>query len=129
MKRIIFSLFIIINFQSFAQTNLIDSSTWTVGNSIHQQAGFTVSGNNELNQIVNTINPFGDENLAWRVTPNGPSTYPGLYVNNISVDNTSTYRFTVWVKQLNSLNSSYFLKINSNISDGLIKPDGSTTKR
>ncbi len=100
-----FTLFITIGISS---QNLIDPSTWTVGSG--SVSGFNVNGTDAENFREMGIGPHNESVLLWKAVPDAVSNadggWNGTYFN---IDNTKTYRFTVWIKKTNSTDGrTYF---------------------
>ncbi len=112
MKKL-FCLFVlcIVGTLAFAQNNLIDSSTWTVGTG--SAPGFTRYGTVDENARVTGSDPFGDTNaILWRASPDGVTvgTDGGWNTDIVPISHTKTYRLTVWMKKTNSTTGSEVLK-------------------
>ncbi len=55
------------------------------------------------NTVVNGANPFGTTNLLWECKPDATSNADGGWnTDYFTIDNTKTYRYTVWVKRTGS---------------------------
>ena len=109
MKSIIKLTFLLVCSISFAQTNLLDSSTWTIGTG--SAPGFNRSGVDAENTREMGIGPHGTSVLLWKTIPEatGNSGAGGWTTDRLSIDHTKTYRFTVWIKKTNSLDGeTYF---------------------
>ncbi|WP_299535735.1 hypothetical protein [Ulvibacterium sp.] len=93
---------------SFAQTNLIDTSTWTVGNG--SVDGFWRLGSDPENVREMGTNPHGNTSVLWKAVPDTGNDQDGGWNSpHMSADHTKTYRFTVWIKKTNSNDgSTYF---------------------
>lgn len=102
MKSIVNIIFFFICSISFAQTNLLDSSTWTVGTG--SVTGFTRTGVDAENIREMGIGPHGTSMLLWKTVPEatGNTGAGGWTTDLISIDPTKTYRTTVWIKKTNS---------------------------
>ncbi|MGP1994265.1 tail fiber protein [Zobellia laminariae] len=85
---------------SFAQ-NRLDSSTWEEGTG--DTGVFKQFGNDSHNQRIagEETDPYGGDALLWKAM--GPATGANLSggwsSDYLDMDNTKTYRFTVWVKK------------------------------
>ncbi len=90
---------------AFGQGNLIDSSTWTVGQPTDLTPGFKQLGGADQNIIEEAPNPFGQDAPVWRMAPNAPNVFKGLETvpdfTTAQIDTQSDYRFSVWVKIFN----------------------------
>lgn len=82
-------------------TNLLDYSTWTIGQT--SATGFTRIGNAYENLIVSDVCPHGEIGPIWQAfntdielnADGGWTTSPA-----IDIDNSKTYRFSVWWKNV-----------------------------
>nr|WP_299384848.1 fibronectin type III domain-containing protein [Allomuricauda sp.] len=85
------------------QNNLLDTSTWTVGNG--SVTGFPAYGSNSENLRELDTDPFGNQSILWKGIPDGgASTTSGGWVSDtFTIDPTKTYRFTVWMKKTGNL--------------------------
>ncbi|GAA3591127.1 fibronectin type III domain-containing protein [Flavivirga amylovorans] len=113
---------------SFAQMNLLDSSTWTVGTG--SVSGFSHYGAVAENIREIGVNPYGTSGVLWKVMPDSDtsSSYNGGWETDyINIDHTKTYRFTTWMKKTNSNDGSiyfaFFCRDNNDNAAGL-KLDG-----
>ena len=120
MKSIIKLTFLFVCSVSFAQTNLLDTSSWFEGTG--SVAGFTAYGNNAENIREMGVGPHNMSVLLWKgLTDGGAGAACGGWTTGlISIDPTKTYRFTVWVKKTNSFDGkTYFqAKALDNINTG-----------
>ncbi|WP_422080554.1 hypothetical protein [Ulvibacterium sp.] len=108
MKSILkFSLLFLGTF-AFAQNNLIDTSTWTVGNG--SVDGFWRLGSDSENVREMGVDPHGNTSVLWKAVPDAGDNQDGGWNSPyMSADHTKTYRFTVWIKKTNSNDgSTYF---------------------
>ncbi|WP_411032086.1 hypothetical protein [Spongiimicrobium sp. 3-5] len=108
MKKNILKLaFLFVYSLSFGQTNLLDTTTWTEGNT--PARGFEITGENYENIREMGIDPYGGASVLWKVIPS--STYRGrggLKASLLGIDPSKTYRFTIWVKKTGSMNGRTF---------------------
>ncbi|TGV01069.1 fibronectin type III domain-containing protein [Flavivirga rizhaonensis] len=121
MKSIIKLIFLFICSISFAQTNLLDSSTWTEGTG--SVLGFNRTGVDEENIREIGIGPHGTSVLLWKTIPQatGNSNAGGWDTDLMNIDPTKTYRFTVWLKKTNSdSGATYFRARAEDISGNLV---------
>lgn len=94
-------IFLLVFGISTAQTNLLDTSTWTVGNG--SVTGYNVNGTDAQNVREIGTNPFGDSVVLWKAIPDESSDPDGGWqTDRYSIDPTKTYRFSVWMKKTNS---------------------------
>ena len=108
MKTIVKFTFLIFCSVSFGQTNLLDTSTWTVGSG--SVTGFSRNGTDAENIREIGTNPYGDPTVLWKAVPDATSNADGGWNGSyFNIDHTKTYRFTVWIKKSNSTNgTTYF---------------------
>ena len=102
--------------------------TWTPGQSVDEISGFTANGGNGYNAIVSGIDPYGGTSPIWEVSSQGTGSYPGFSVGQLVLSHNKTYRFSIWVKQVNSLTPSLALYITSNQNDGMKNSSGTLVK-
>lgn len=108
MKIAIQLAFLLICSISVAQTSLLDTSTWMVGNG--SVLGFTKNGTDAQNVRELGVNPHGDSVVVWKGIAD-PATTPdgGWYTGYYSIDPSKTYRLSVWIKKTNSASGkTYF---------------------
>ncbi|WP_422079423.1 fibronectin type III domain-containing protein [Ulvibacterium sp.] len=94
-----FSLLLIGAF-SFAQTNILDTSIWTVGTG--SVGGFNAYQNDASeNERIMGTDALGGTSVIWKAVPSGNGGQDGGWRGNfINIDHTKTYRFTVWMKKI-----------------------------
>jgi len=81
--------------------NLLDTSTWTVGSG--NVAGFNISGtaNNNIRELGTNHN--NDEVVLWKAVPDSNNGIDGGWESDyITINNSNTYRLSVWIKKTNS---------------------------
>ncbi|WP_299223196.1 T9SS type A sorting domain-containing protein [uncultured Psychroserpens sp.] len=104
----LFALFYVLNTSFFYSQNLLDSSTWTIGSG--SVAGFNQSGSTSEN--IRELGPdhLGHNVVLWKAVPDasGGGSDGGWNTPYLNIDNTKTYRFTVWIKKTNSINGVTF---------------------
>jgi len=77
---------------------LIDNSTWEVGTG--SAPGFTRMGNTSENHRVVDKDPWGNDAVVWEARPDAVSDADGGFLSSyVSVDETATYRYSVWVNK------------------------------
>ncbi|WP_425237727.1 hypothetical protein [Ulvibacterium sp.] len=108
MKSILKFSLLLIGIFSYAQNNLIDTSTWTVGSG--SVDGFWRLGTDSENVREMGADPHGNTSVLWKAVPDAASNQDGGWNSPyMSADHTKTYRFTVWIKKTNSNDgSTYF---------------------
>ncbi|MFI0431486.1 fibronectin type III domain-containing protein, partial [Mariniflexile sp. HMF6888] len=101
MKLILKLFLILFSITTFSQTNLLDASTWTVGSG--SVNGFNKYGLDAVNTRETDVGPHGATEIIWKRASGIDSTSAGGWVtDNISIDHTKSYRFSVWIKKTNS---------------------------
>ncbi len=101
MKRLLIIICITCCFSSYAQTNLLDISTWTVGSG--SVTGFTKSGINEKNIRQLGVTPYGTSNVLWTMIPDANDVHDGGWeTSSIAITHSKSYRLTLWIKKENS---------------------------
>jgi hypothetical protein len=87
--------------------SLINWESWTV--STGPVIGYPVNGTAAESQRIADTDPFGDSNIVWGSYPLGNNNacggWDGTYFN---IDNTKTYRFTVWVRRTSAAATGTF---------------------
>lgn len=110
---IIVALLVFSSLESNAQ-NMYSLSDWTVGTgdiTDFSQYGYTTSNNRELG-----TNHIGEEVVLWKATPSPIiNSDGGVYANYKNIDNTKTYRLSIWIKKTNSDDGITFFGCNSNV--------------
>ncbi|GAA3591137.1 malectin domain-containing carbohydrate-binding protein [Flavivirga amylovorans] len=106
MKSLIKLVFLLVCSITSAQTNLLDTSTWTIGTG--SAPGFNRTGTDGENIREMGIGPHGTSVLLWKTIPEatGNSGAGGWSTDLINIDPTKTYRFTVWLKKTNSFDGN-----------------------
>jgi hypothetical protein len=101
MKKVVTLLVLLICNQIFAQINLLDTSTWTVGNGT--VTGFWKNGTDAENVRELGTDPHGNNSVLWKAVPDaGYDADGGWNSPYMAADHTKTYRFSVWLKKTNS---------------------------
>lgn len=95
---------------SFEDKNLLDLSSWTIGSG---STGIFIKDNglaSEYNVREWDITPFGSRGIIWKGLDNLNSPHDGGWSEAyFDVDHTKTYRFSVWLKKVNSKDgATYF---------------------
>ncbi|MDO5969002.1 fibronectin type III domain-containing protein [Flavivirga aquimarina] len=128
MKIILKLALILIASISFSQTNLLDTSVWTVGTG--SVVGFNLQGVSSENSRELGTDPHGLQSALWKAQPTSTSGKIGWNTDYISIDHTKTYRYTSWVKKTNSNDGTIYLALRCkddldnntglNLDDGLV---------
>lgn len=102
-----------------SNNNLLDYSTW-VPSTVGTQPGFTANGDG--NAIIESDGPFGEDQAIWRALGNDTTSDAdgGWNGNNIPIDSTKLYRFSVWIRRPINGNGTFYLG-----THGYIGADGS----
>lgn len=86
---------------SFSQINILDTSTWIVSSG--SVPGYDDYGPSQSNVREMDIGPHGTSELIWKSLANSISDNDGGWNTDYhTIDPSKTYRFTVWIKRLNS---------------------------
>lgn len=100
LKYVFFTLAISLSGELFSQ-NLLDTSSWLVG--YGSVTGFNKSGTFEENVRELGINHKGDEVVLWKAVPDTNEIRDGGWDSDfITINNTNTYRLSVWIKKTHS---------------------------
>ncbi|WP_299254030.1 tail fiber protein [uncultured Aquimarina sp.] len=120
MRKIYFFKFLLVLNAIVAYSqNLVDSSSWVVG-STATPSGFTNYG---FTPGVNTrelgLGPNGEEVVLWTATPTDVNSLDGGFITtNVPIDNTKTYRLSVWIKKAGTNDgATYFGMYSKDSSD------------
>ncbi len=74
---------------------------WTLGNT--GPTDFFTAGSESENRIINGSTPFGGTDLLWECIPDAASNFDGGWNTKFfKIDNTKTYRYSIWVKRTGS---------------------------
>ncbi len=80
---------------------------WTLGNT--GPTDFFTAGSTAENRIINGSTPFGGMDLLWECIPDAASNFDGGWnTKYFKVDNTKTYRYSIWVKRTGSQSGATF---------------------
>ena len=93
--------------------NMLDYSTWTIGNS--SASGFGRNGGTNENIIEYGEGPYGEQAILWRTIPdgNGNNADGGWNSSFHNVDHTKKYRISVWMKRISDQsNGTFYLGTN-----------------
>ena len=105
MKTVIKLAFLFICSASVAQTNLVDASTWSVGNG--NVTGFFKFGTDAENVREVGTDPYGDSAVLWKAAPDsGNDADGGWDTSYYTIDPSKSYRFSIWIKKTNSNDGS-----------------------
>ncbi|MEP1490170.1 MAG: fibronectin type III domain-containing protein [Algibacter sp.] len=90
-------------------TNLLDTSTWTVGTG--SAVGFNLYGTSTENSRELGTDPHGVQNVLWKTHPISASNdnNVGWATDYVNIDHAKTYRYTSWVKKTNSNDGTIYL--------------------
>lgn len=104
--------------------NLLSPGTWAAGN-----GGTGIFGANgdtgEQNRYTGT-NPWGQSALVWQTVPSGNGNADGGWnTSGVSIDNTSLYRFSVWVRRTSATGGgTFYFGIQSNLGTAVNNANG-----
>lgn len=94
---------------------LPDPNNWIVGTG--GQSGYSSNGSSsEQNRLVVTDDPWGRTSITWRTTPDSTSGADGGWNSSYySIDNTFTYRYSMWVRRYTSgTGGTFYMGMNPN---------------
>ena len=96
------------------QSSLMNTSTWTVGTG--PVTGYAVNGANSESQRLVDTDPWGNQSIVWQTNPDGAVDASGGWNgSSFAIDNTKTYRFSVWMRRISSTSSgSSYLGLHTN---------------
>ena len=99
---------------------------WSAGTPTN--SGFyNLNGSSTANQVISGTTPFGDTDLLWECINDMNNAADGGWNTDIfSIDNTKTYRYTVWVKKTGNLSDGTTYHGVQNYSGTMKNLDGST---
>lgn len=88
--------------------NLLNNSSWVPGTG--SVSDFTINGSDSENIRELGLNHIGAQVVLWKAVPDMNNNADGGWDSSYhTIDNTKTYRFSVWIKKTNSFNGvSYF---------------------
>lgn len=106
--KLVLFLAVVIAANGFAQNNLLDTSTWTVGTG--NVSGFTVYGPSAESERILDTDGWGNSSVVWVSLPDPATNQDGGYYSSYkTIDPTKTYRLTTWMKKTGSnAGNSYF---------------------
>lgn len=104
MKKIVLAL-LVFPALIWGQTNLLDTSSWSVGNG--NVTGFFKFGTDAENVREVGANPYGDSEVLWKAAPDSGNDADGGWDTSYNtIDPSKDYRFTTWIKKTNSTDGS-----------------------
>ncbi len=99
--KLLFVIFFLIFSFNFYSQNLLSTASWTIGNG--SVSGFDMNGNANENIREYGQNHVGEQVILWKAVPDGGNDNDGGWnTPYIFIDNSKTYRFSVWIKKTNS---------------------------
>ena len=122
MKVIIKIVLLLVCSISFAQTNLLDTSTWTAGTG--SVVGFNINGTSSENSRALEASPHGLQKIIWKSQPeDNTGERKGWVTDYVDISHDKTYRYTSWIKKTNSKDGFVYLTLSciddSNNNTGL----------
>lgn len=121
LKKILTSIIIFTLFTSplLQGQNLLNSSSWTVGNG--SIPGFTRIGAHDNNIRLLGEDHLGEEKVLWVGKANlSQTTDGGFFTSNISIDSNKTYRISFWIKRTGSNNGTNYFGCTTDSPENLI---------
>ncbi|WP_083629445.1 DUF6443 domain-containing protein [Tenacibaculum agarivorans] len=82
--------------------NIVSNNSVPIDWSINATATnfYNRNGSSTENKIINGTTPFGETDLLWECIPDSTSNADGGWnTDYFTIDNTKTYRYTIWVKK------------------------------
>ena len=102
--------------KDYMSKNILNFSTWVVESS-GDQPGFSERGNSGENNIVKGTGPYGGEAALWegksKDTANNDA--DGGWHAPFTVNTTKMYRFSVWLKKVNSQEGDIYFGLSSSL--------------
>jgi hypothetical protein len=115
----------------FAKNNeslMLDYMTWKDGQT-GAVGSFGLNGTASENYRVVDTDPWGRKSVVWEARPDDVSGADGGWAHSLStIDNTKTYRFSVWVNRKVTGNGSFYLGTNGygSVAGVYYRSDGTT---
>ncbi len=95
--------------------NLLDTSTWTVGNG--SVTGFSKNGTDAENVRELGTDPFGEQTVLWKAVPDANSDADGGWNSEmVNINPNETYRLSVWIKKTGNTDGYTYFGLYSNNS-------------
>ncbi|CAB4221233.1 SGNH hydrolase-type esterase domain containing protein [uncultured Caudovirales phage] len=95
------------NYPGKGTTSIINYNEWIVGSG--SIPGYTQNGNTNENERVFGTNPWSNTDVVWEARPTSDNQADGGWETPwFDIDNTKTYRFSVWVKRTSTAAGGYF---------------------
>ena len=99
-----------------SDTNLLKDYVWDVGSG--SSSGFSRNGNDSENIREYGKNHIGEEVVLWKAIPDAVSGADGGWnTTSFSINHTTSYRYSVWIKKTNSTQGTTYFGFYS-INDG-----------
>lgn len=101
-------LLYIFNYSMGYSQNSLNTTSWTAGSG--SVSGFSVNGMDPENYRELGLNHIGEEVVLWKAVPDVNNDADGGWDSSYHpIDNTKTYRLSVWLKKTKSFDGdSYF---------------------
>ncbi|HXJ99963.1 MAG TPA: hypothetical protein VNJ50_14010 [Gelidibacter sp.] len=101
-------LLYIFNYSMGYSQNLLNTTSWTASSG--SVSGFSVNGTDPENYRELDLNHIGQKVILWKAVPDVNNDANGGWDSSYHpINNTKTYRFSVWLKKANSFDGvSYF---------------------
>lgn len=107
---------------SLKSQNLLNTNTWSVGSG--SVSGFAQNGTTAENSREFGKNHIGENVVLWKATPDASSNADGGWNSSWRpAINTTSYRFSVWIKKTNSNDGSTYFGFYAN-EEGSLRLDG-----
>lgn len=106
---------------------LVDYRSWVAG-TVGSATGFSQNGSTSENSRVIDDGPHGTDIVVWQANPDEVSGADGGWNGtNFPIDNTKTYRFSVWIRRKVTGNGTAYLGLNGYGSVNGVFNHGTTT--
>lgn len=125
--KLIFSFLVFFGISKIFSQNLLDTSTWNIGSGA--VTGFANNGSSNENSRVLGKDNLGNEVTLWKASPDSQNNADGGWNTSYhTINSNKTYRFSVWIKKLNSNSGTTYFGCRGN-NGGLVTPgqSGGTT--
>jgi hypothetical protein len=111
-----------------SQRSLINTANWTIGSG--GVTGFAANGGTAESQRLADTDPWGNSTIVWGTFPSGDGGPDGGWEgSSFNIDNTKTYRSSVWVRRTSSTgNGSFYHGLHTNGSGDTLRLSDSSSE-
>lgn len=126
-QKLYLIFFLFLSAKCFSQTtpSLINTNSWTIGSG--SVAGYNQNGTNLENIRELGQNHVGESVILWKSIPDSNSDQDGGWDSSyVTIDNTFTYRMSIWIKKTNSNDGNTYFGCHSysNSTNHILNLDG-----